>query len=212
MESSLDEVEDGDTSGAIVWHKFVTDFRNMHNIALELRKQKPTVKQLNFINNRTSRMSDDTKSELFQGKNIDELTGEDARRIIEELNNSNDGNIPPSEKQMALIIRLVDKNSVDLEPMLTELGHNDLDELTGGRDGTASSLINKLIGIDKDSPATEKQVATIKSMSENLEISIEDAMAIGEVTTIDEITKNEASGLIGTMKKMIQSRKRQQKK
>ena len=212
MESSLDEVEEGDTSGAIVWHKFVTDFRNMHNIALELRKQKPTVKQLNFINNRTSRMSDDTKSELFQGKNIDELTGEDARRIIEELNNSNDGNIPPSEKQMALIIRLVDKNSVDLEPMLTELGHNDLDELTGGRDGTASSLINKLIGIDKDSPATEKQVATIKSMSENLEISIEDAMAIGEVTTIDEITKNEASGLIGTMKKMIQSRKRQQKK
>ena len=212
MESNLDEVEDGDTSGAIVWHKFVTDFRNMHNIALELRKQKPTVKQLNFIINRTSRMSDDSKSELFQGKNTDELTGEDARRIIEELNNSSDGDIPPSEKQMALIIRLTDKNSVDLEPILTELGHNDLDELTGGRDGTASSLINKLIGIDKDSPATEKQVATIKSMSENLEISIEDAMAIGEVTTIDEITKNEASGLIGTMKKMIQSRKRQQKK
>ena len=212
MESSLDEVEDGDTSGAIVWHKFVTDFRNMHNNALELRKQKPTVKQLNFIINRTSRMSDDSKSELFQGKNIDELTGEDARRIIEELNNSSDGDIPPSEKQMALIIRLADKNSVDLETLLKELDLNDLDELTGGRDGTASSLINKLIGIDKDSPATEKQVATIKSMSENLEISIEDAMAIGEVTTIDEITKNEASGLIGTMKKMIQSRKRQQKK
>ena len=212
MESSLDEVEEGDTSGAVVWHKFVTDFRNMHNIALELRKQKPTVKQLNFIINRTSRMSDDSKSELFQGKNIDELTGEDARRIIEELNNSSDGDIPPSEKQMALIIRLADKNSVDLETLLKELDLNDLDELTGGRDGTASSLINKLIGIDKDSPATEKQVATIKSMSENLEISIEDAMAIGEVTTIDEITKNEASGLIGTMKKMIQSRKRQQKK
>ena len=212
MESSLDEVEEGDTSGAVVWHKFVTDFRNMHNIALELRKEKPTVKQRNFIINRTARMEDDAKSELFQGKNIDELTGEDARRIIEELNNSSDGDIPPSEKQMALIIRLADKNSVDLETILKELDLNDLDELTGGRDGTASSLINKLIGIDKDSPATEKQVATIKSMSENLEISIEDAMAIGEVTTIDEITKNEASGLIGTMKKMIQSRKRQQKK
>tara|TARA_Y100001936_G_scaffold60706_1_gene59815 strand:+ start:2733 stop:5009 length:2277 start_codon:yes stop_codon:yes gene_type:complete len=212
MESSLDEVEEGDTSGAVVWHKFVTDFRNMHNIALELRKEKPTVKQRNFIINRTTRMEDDAKSELFQGKNIDELTGEDARRIIEELNNSSDGDIPPSEKQMALIIRLADKNSVDLETLLKELDLNDLEELTGGRDGTASSLINKLIGIDKDSPATEKQVATIKSMAENLEISIEDAMAIGEVTTIDEITKNEASGLIGTMKKMIQSRKRQQKK
>ena len=212
MESSLDEVEDGDTSGAIVWHKFVTDFRNMHNNALEIRKLKPTVKQRNFIINRTSRMADDTKSELFKGKNIDELTGEDARRIIEELNDSKIEDIPPSEKQMALIIRLTDKNSVDLEPILSELGHSDLEELTGGRDGTASSVINTLIGIDKDSPATEKQVAAIKSMSENLEISIEDAMAIGEVTTIDEITKNEASGLIGTMKKMIQSRKRQQKK
>ena len=157
-------------------------------------------------------MADDTKSELFKGKNIDELTGEDARRIIEELNDSKIENIPPSEKQMALIIRLADKNSVDLEPILSELGHSDLEELTGGRDGTASSVINTLIGIDKDSPATEKQVAAIKSMSENLEISIEDAMAIGEVTTIDEISKNEASGLIGTMKKMIQSRKRQQKK
>ena len=212
MESSLDEVEDGDTSGAIVWHKFVTDFRNMHNNALEIRKLKPTVKQRNFIINRTSRMADDTKSELFKGKNIDEFTGEDARRIIEELNDSKIEDIPPSEKQMALIIRLTDKNSVDLEPILSELGHSDLEELTGGRDGTASSVINTLIGIDKDSPATEKQVAAIKSMSENLEISIEDAMAIGEVTTIDEITKNEASGLIGTMKKMIQSRKRQQKK
>ena len=212
MESSLDEVEDGDTSGAIVWHKFVTDFRNMHNNALEIRKLMPTVKQRNFIINRTSRMADDTKSELFKGKNIDELTGEDARRIIEELNDSKIENIPPSEKQMALIIRLADKNSVDLEPILSELGHSDLEELTGGRDGTASSVINTLIGIDKDSPATEKQVAAIKSMSENLEISIEDAMAIGEVTTIDEISKNEASGLIGTMKKMIQSRKRQQKK
>ena len=212
MESSLDEVEDGDTSGAIVWHKFVTDFRNMHNNALEIRKLKPTVKQRNFIINRTSRMADDTKSELFKGKNIDELTGEDARRIIEELNDSKIEDIPPSEKQMALIIRLADKNSVDLEPILSELGHSDMEELTGGRDGTASSVINTLIGIDKDSPATEKQVAAIKSMSENLEISIEDAMAIGEVTTIDEISKNEASGLIGTMKKMIQSRKRQQKK
>tara|TARA_B100000475_G_scaffold199132_1_gene180868 strand:- start:11 stop:2287 length:2277 start_codon:yes stop_codon:yes gene_type:complete len=212
MESSLDEVEDGDTSGAIVWHKFVTDFRNMHNNALEIRKLKPTVKQRNFIINRTSRMADDTKSELFKGKNIDEFTGEDARRIIEELNDSKIEDIPPSEKQMALIIRLTDKNSVDLEPILSELGHSDLEELTGGRDGTASSVINTLIGIDKDSPATEKQVAAIKSMSENLEISIEDAMAIGEVTTIDEISKNEASGLIGTMKKMIQSRKRQQKK
>ena len=73
-------------------------------------------------------------------------------------------------------------------------------------------MINDLISIDKNSPATEKQVSTIQSMAENLDMSIEDAMALADTTTIDEITKNEASGLIATMKKMIQARKRQQKK
>ena len=146
------------------------------------------------------------------GKKFEELTGEDARRIIEELNNSSDGNVPPSDKQVALIIRLSDKNKVDLSQMLSDLGHNDIDDLTGGRDGTASKLINDLISIDKNSPATEKQVSTIQSMAENLDMSIEDAMALADTTTIEEITKNDASGLIGTMKKMIQARKRQQKK
>ena len=69
-----------------------------------------------------------------------------------------------------------------------------------------------MIQIDKNSPATEKQVATIQSMAKNLQISIEDAMALADTTTIEEITKDEASGLIDRMKKMIQSRKRQQKK
>ena len=212
MESNLDRVEHGDTTGANIWHIFVSDFRNMHNNALELRKEKPTMKQLNFMRNRMSRMEEERKSEIFGGKKLEELTGEDARRIIEELNNSADGNIPPSEKQVALIIRLSDKNKVDLPQMLSDLGHHDIDELTGGRDGSASKLISDLISIDKNSPATEKQVTTIQSMAENLDMSIEDAMALADTTTIDEITKNDASGLIGTMKKMIQARKRQQKK
>ena len=212
MEANLDQVEEGDTSGAIVWHQFVSGFRNMHNNALELRKQKPTIKQMNFIKSRLSRMPEDTVSQFLNGKEYENLTGEDARRIIEELNNSDNGDIPPSEKQMALILRLVDKNKVDLDRLLASKDLQDLEELTGGRDGTASAVINELIQIDKNSPATEKQVATIQSMAKNLQISIEDAMALADTTTIEEITKDEASGLIDRMKKMIQSRKRQQKK
>ncbi|MED6312670.1 MAG: type IA DNA topoisomerase [Candidatus Thermoplasmatota archaeon] len=212
MEANLDQVEEGDTSGAIVWHQFVSGFRNMHNNALELRKQKPTIKQLNFIKSRLSRMPEETRSQLLNGKEYENLTGEDARRVLEELNNSDDGDIPPSEKQMVLILRLIDKNKVDLDQLLDSKGLQDLEELTGGRDGSASAVINELIQIDKNSPATEKQVATIQSMSKNLQISIEDAMALADTTTIEEITKNEASGLIDRMKKMIQSRKRQQKK
>ncbi|MEE3303601.1 MAG: type IA DNA topoisomerase [Candidatus Thermoplasmatota archaeon] len=212
MEANLDQVEEGDTSGAIVWHQFVSGFRNMHNNALELRKQKPTIKQMNFIKSRLSRMPEETVSQFLNGKEYENLTGEDARRIIEELNNSDNGDIPPSEKQMTLILRLVDKNKVDLDRLLASKDLQDLEELTGGRDGTASAVINELIQIDKNSPATEKQVATIQSMAKNLQIRIEDAMALADTTTIEEITKDEASGLIDRMKKMIQSRKRQQKK
>ena len=69
-----------------------------------------------------------------------------------------------------------------------------------------------MIQRDRDSPATEKQVATIKSMCENLEMAVEDAMALVDTTTIDEISKNDASTLIDRLKKTIQARRRQRKK
>ena len=209
MESSLDEVEEGDTSGAIVWHKFVTDFRNMHNNALELRQQKPTVKQHNLIENRTSRMSEDSKSKLFEGKKIDELTGEDARRIIEELNNSNEGEIPPSEKQMKYMLSLFENLNLNIDEYLREKGIDDIDSLTGGMDGTASEIIGELVN---KVPRTEKQAEAIESMSDNLELSIEDAMAMVGTESLDTITKKEASELIGKLKKTIQKNRKGRKK
>ena len=209
MESSLDEVEDGDTSGSTVWHKFVTDFRNMHNNALELRKQKPTVKQYNLIKNRTSRMSEDVKSKLFQGKTIDEFTGEDARRIIEELNNSNDGDIPPSEKQMKYMLSLFEDLNLNIDEYLQAKGIDDIDSLTGGMDGTASEIIGELVN---KVPRTEKQAEAIQSMGETLELSMEDAMAMVGTESLDTITKKEASELIGKLKKTIQKNRKGRKK
>ena len=209
MESSLDEVEDGDTSGSTVWHKFVTDFRNMHNNALELRKQKPTVKQYNLIKNRTSRMSEDVKSKLFQGKTIDEVTGEDARRIIEELNNSNDGDIPPSEKQMKYMLSLFEDLNLNIDEYLQAKGIDDIDSLTGGMDGTASEIIGELVN---KVPRTEKQAEAIQSMGETLELSMEDAMAMVGTESLDTITKKEASELIGKLKKTIQKNRKGRKK
>ncbi len=212
MEANLDQVEGGNSSGADVWHTFVGDFRAMHNSALELRKQKPTPKQMNYMKNRLVRMEDDVRSKFLQGKDYEELTGDDARRIIEAMNGEDSGDVPPSEKQMALIIKLADKHSIDLDQFLKERELEDLDSLTGGREGTASRVINDLIQRDRNSPATEKQVATIKSMCENLEMAVEDAMALVDTTTIDEITKNDASTLIDRLKKTIQARRRQRKK
>ncbi len=212
MEANLDRVEDGDSSGAEVWHTFVGDFRSMHNNALEERKKRPTPKQMNYMKNRFTRMDPEKQSALLEGKKFEELTGDDARRIIESMNGDDAGEIPPSEKQMALIIRLADKHEIDLVAFLSERGIDDLESLTGGRDGTASTIIGDLIAHDRNSPATEKQVATIHSMCENLEMAVEDAMALVDTTTIEEISKNDASILIDRLKKTIQQKRRKQKK
>ena len=49
---------------------------------------------------------------------------------------------------------------------------------------------------------TENQIKAIRNISKYLEIEIEDAMAIVKTTTIEEINFNDASELIGKLKKM----------
>ncbi|MFL2971811.1 MAG: type IA DNA topoisomerase [Candidatus Thalassarchaeaceae archaeon] len=209
MESNLDLVEDGDTSGAIVWHQFVTDFRSMHEKALEIRKQKPTVKQYNFIKNRISRMPNEEKSKLLSNKHIDDLTGEDARGIIEILSNSDNGDIPPSEKQMKYMLSLFEKLNLNIDDYLKEKGIDDIDSLTGGRDGNASEIIGELVNLEG---RTDKQAGAIESMGEKAGISVEDAMALVGAESLDKISKKEASNLIGKLKKLIQKNKKGQKK
>ena len=209
MESNLDLVEDGDTSGAIVWHQFVTDFRSMHEKALEIRKQKPTVKQYNFIKNRISRMPNEEKSKLLSNKHIDDLTGEEARGIIEILSNSDNGDIPPSEKQMKYMLSLFEKLNLNIDDYLKEKGIDDIDSLTGGRDGNASEIIGELVNLEG---RTDKQAGAIESMGEKAGISVEDAMALVGAESLDKISKKEASNLIGKLKKLIQKNKKGQKK
>jgi len=120
--------------------------------------------------------------------------------------------VPASEKQIALIIRLADKLNLEINSFLAENNIPELDQLTGGRSGTASNAISLLIDMDKDSPATEKQVSAIHSMCESLEMQIPDAMALVNTTTIEEITKSDASSLIGQLKKLIQKRRGKKKK
>ena len=87
----------------------------------------------------------------------------------------------------------------------------DINELTGGRGGTASDAIGALIDMDKNSPATEKQVSTIISMTDKLEMPIEDAIAAVNTESIETITKSDASLLIGNLKKTINSKRRGKK-
>ena len=65
---------------------------------------------------------------------------EEARRLVDERR-------PPTGKQRALIARLLTKAGLDEAAGARAVGLEDLSGLTGGRDGTASALIDHLIGV-----------------------------------------------------------------
>jgi len=211
MEEKLDLIEAGEASASDQWSQFVDIFRDMHNIALEKRREKPTVRQIQYLQAILNRMTDEDRNAVIGDKLVEELTGEEVRTIIDGLSDSAQSNIPPSEKQIATILKLVDRLNIDLSKFLNDIGESDISELTGGRGGSASNAIGSLIELDKDSPATEKQVTTIISMTDSLEMSIEDAMDAVKTESIDAITKSDASILIGNLKKTINSKRRSKK-
>ena len=211
MEEQLDLIEAGVTSAPEHWSKFVETFREMHNIALERRREKPTIRQIQFLQGILNRMSDQEREGLVGKDSVEELSGERVRNLIDQLSQSEQTNIPPSEKQIATIMKMVDRLKIDLTQFLNEMGENDINDLTGGRGGSASNAIGALIELDKNSPATEKQVATIISMTDSLEMPIEDAMAAVKTESIEMISKSDASILIGNLKKTINSRRKGKK-
>jgi len=211
MEEKLDLIEAGEAKASEQWSHFEDTFRDMHNIALEKRREKPTIRQIQFLQGILNRMTEPEKKELVGDQSIDQLSGEQVRNIIDNLDDNAKSRIPPSEKQIATILKLVDRLNIDIGKFLSDMGESDINELTGGRGGTASNAIGSLIELDKNSSATEKQVATIISMAETLEMPIEDAIAAAKAESIDTITKSDASILIGNLKKTINSKRRAKK-
>jgi hypothetical protein len=203
MEESLDRIEHAKMSGANVWNDFVRDFRAMHNIALEERRKVPTIRQIALLENRIPHLDGARRKELLSGKKIGDLTGEDARRIIESIMDANgeNGTIPASDKQTALIVKLSDQAGMDLDESLRLVGSTDVSELTGGRDGTASELISTLIEKSRNMPATPAQVDLVNKLADQHEMPIIEVLAIVGLREIDEMTKSDASDIINEMKK-----------
>ena len=211
MEDNLDNIESGEAVASQKWDEFVDIFRDLHNDALEKRREKPTLRQVQFLESILSRVTREEAAEIIGKKTVSDLTGKEAREIIDGLGDSIQGKLPASERQIATIIKLLDKLNLTTEKVLSDMGLVDLNDLSGGRDGTASELIGKLIDLDRSSPATERQVSTIISMAESLEMDLANAMEIVQAESIETINKSDASTLISTLKKQINSKKRRKK-
>jgi DNA topoisomerase-1 len=208
MEESLDGVEHGRINGPEVWNGFVEEFRSMHNRALDKKREFPTPKQMALLESRIPHLNDKRRGELLLGKSLSELTGDDARRIIEQLYNSDEdnGHLPPSEKQTNLIVKLSDQAGLELDATLEKVGVTDLSELTGGREGTASELISQMIENSKNLPATPPQVDLVNKLSEQYEVPLSEVLAIAGLKDISEMSKADASIIINEMKKRSRQR------
>ena len=211
MEADLDSIEDGLADAHLKWTEFEQLFRKIHLLALEKRKQKPTLKQMEYLQRILANMSEGEVSEILGSKTLMQLSGDDVKNILDDISEEKKTNIAPSEKQIALIIRVSDRLGLELDVILREMGLTDLSELSGGKDGSASELIDRLLNMDRNSPATERQVAAIISMVEKLEMPIEQALEAVRTESIETITKSDASILIGNLKKTINSKRRSKK-
>ena len=208
MEDNLNGIEHGRINGPEVWTDFVEEFRSMHSRAQDKKREFPTPKQMALLESRVPHLSDKRRAELLSGKSLSELTGDDARSIIEQLFDSEEdnGHLPPSEKQTNLIVKLSDQAGLELDVTLEKVGVADISELTGGREGTASELISQMIENSKNLPATPPQVDFVNKLSEQYKVPLSEILAIAGLKEISEMSKADASIIINEMKKRSRQR------
>ena len=165
MESGLDSIEHGAGDAPTVWHDFMNEFSDAHKHALDLRALKPTPKQLNYMVNLLNAISESERNTLLDGNEPDEISGARAKEIIDELR-SRDIVVGASEKQMALILRLIEELGVTPVDAAKLVDSPNLEELSGGRNGSASKLIGLLLDMQKEKPRapTERQIKYVNDL------------------------------------------------
>ena len=191
MEDSLDGIEHGGLEAPDVWTNFVNEFSESHDAALEKRRSKPTPKQLTFLKQLLRSLPEEDRMQTLDGRDVEEIDGTDAKRIIDELTERNVV-AGPSDKQMALIYKLCDQIELSYEDAAKLADVDSFDDLTGGRSGSASSLISKLIEIqnEKPRPPTERQLSYLRSL---LDKSKTDEAVFCKSRSIEKLTDMDAN-------------------
>ena len=208
MEADLDTIENDTQSAPKVWHDFVDVFKEMNDVAKTKKRSIPSKRQIELLNNLVKNMSDDDVFKSLQGKKPEELTGEEMRLTLDKIIQEG-GDFPASDKQMKLIIKLADQLGHNLEEICKMSETDDINKLTGGKDGTASNLIDILIKQSQLLPASEPQVKLVNKLAVREEVPLSDILSIADIVSIDEMTKQDASKIIDTiMKKNKKSKKK----
>ena len=202
MERRLDMVEEGGSTGAEMWLNFSKSFKEAHSNALEIRRSKPTPKQLWAIDNRISHLSEEVRKEILEGREISEISGKEASELIEKLISLEGENGGPkaSEKQLSYLISLIEKSTMEEEYALNLVDAKDFSDLTGGRNGTASTLIGLVKEANEGLPASDAQKELIRNLAEKTGIAMRDVLALAELAEESDISKSDASTIINKLK------------
>ena len=208
MESDLDTIEDSTQSAPKIWHEFTEKFEKMNENAKIKKRSVPSKKQIELLNNLIKNMNEKDLTRYLNGKKPDELSGDEMKETL-DLIIGEGGDFPASDKQMNLIIKLADQLEFSLEK-ICEIGEvEDINNLTGGKGGSASKVIDFLIKKSQLLPATESQVKLVEKIALREELPLSDILSIANIVSIDELTKKDASLIIDTMmKKNKKSRKK----
>ena len=202
MESNLDEIEIGNSAAPQVWHTFAEHFQGLHLAALEQKKLKPTPKQLDYFARLISHLPEDEVNRFTGGKSAQEMTGTEMRELIEQINLAHPADTQPaSEKQLSWIASLTEGANLTEAEACAKVDAGSFADLTGGRNGTASKLIEALRSIESSTPreASEKQLKWIKSMVEKAELSEAEACQLVEAEGYAQLQ----GGAGGTASKLI---------
>ena len=202
MESNLDEIELGNSSAPTAWHAFSTHFQALHLTALEKKKLSPTPKQLAYFKQITQHLSEEEIAKFTIGKAPDEMTGSEIRDVIDVIMQAHPVETQPaSEKQINWIASMAESAQLSEAEASTLVDVTAFSELTGGRKGSASALIEKLQKLSKDAPreASEKQLNWIKKLVTKAESTEADACALVEASGYGDLQ----GGRGGTASKLI---------
>jgi len=112
----------------------------------------PSEKQIGYVESLVEqlRLSEAEVAEIVGEGGPSELrTAERASEIIEQLKTRLDEERPPSEKQLRWIEDLLEETETTRDEAAEMVDLDSFDDLTGGKDGTASALIDALLEITR---------------------------------------------------------------
>ena len=181
--------------------------KELHNKAVEKKKETPTKRQLDYYHRLAVLVSDSELEKILDNEDPVKMNGERIGEVIDTLKNATeDIPLPASVKQLSYAQSLAESLELDEKSACKLVGASKFEELSGGKSGTASQLIgalrDKTDSVPK--PPSPKQINFIKNLAKKADLEEAGACNLVNVANYGELSggrQGTASKLIETLRK-----------